>query len=193
MLHTCYSLLQFRQRCDDHSTYKCKQFYITCLSTHYPDVFLQKPDGRYFSHACRQHSSRASSRAGSSLASSGHSKFNPLSSRGSRSFLGSKSNFTSSRKNLASDSMRFQKPTAVVSPSLSLPPPYLHAHEHKYKQGEIFFSLVPRGVPSHICCFQTIQLGPENEAILHWYFDGSAFRATCFHLCSYKRLLACKV
>lgn len=144
--------------------------------------FCRNLTGGTFSHACRQHSSRTSSRAGSSLASSGHSKFNPLSSRGSRSFLGSKSNFTSSRKNLASDSMRFQKPAAMVSPSLSLPPPYLHAHEHKYKQGEIFFSVITAGVPSHICCFQTIQLGPENEAILHWCFDGNAFRAKALNI-----------
>ena len=55
--------------------------------------------------------SQVGSRAGSSMSGSiHHARF------GSRSFIGSKSNlFSSSRKNLASDSMRFQKPVAQVS------------------------------------------------------------------------------
>ena len=62
------------------------------------------------SHAGSRSNSRVGSRADSSMAGSIHqARF------GSRSFISSKSNLTSSsRKNLASDSMRFQKPLAQV-------------------------------------------------------------------------------
>ena len=62
------------------------------------------------SRAGSRSNSRAASRADSSMSTSIHqARF------GSRSFISSKSNLmSSSRKNLASDSMRFQKPVAQV-------------------------------------------------------------------------------
>ena len=70
----------------------------------------------FFFFSCRSSragsrmNSQVGSRAGSSMSGSIHqARF------GSRSFIGSKSNlFSSSRKNLTSDSMRFQKPVAQV-------------------------------------------------------------------------------
>ena len=62
------------------------------------------------SRAGSRNNSRAGSRADTSMSNSIHqARF------GSRSFISSKSNLmSSSRKNLASDSMRFQKPVAQV-------------------------------------------------------------------------------
>lgn len=64
-------------------------------------------------------SSRTSDRSGSRVPSrnkggSGGIFFNPLASKGSRSFLGSKSSLSSSRRNLASESLRALAAQATV-------------------------------------------------------------------------------
>ncbi len=99
----------------------CSVSVITVYAMHHgrPALFIYLSTAKYIiiffnSKPGSRIGSRSNSRAGSSMTGSSHAHF-------SRSFLGSKSNLlTASRKNLASESMKFSKPQAQVFSKLLL-------------------------------------------------------------------------